>query len=68
VIFFRISQISQNKDDEKFIQSRRALRKIKLLNQLKEGNVNDNLIFELDTATEEAARNVASIYDRLGLF
>src|SRR5918994_1758288 len=37
----------------------------KLLNQLKEGNGNDNLI-ELDMATEDAARNVASTYDRLG--
>ena len=39
--------------------------KNKLLNQLKEGNGNDNLI-ELDMATEDAARNVASTYDRLG--
>jgi len=40
--------------------------KNKLLNQLREGNGNDNLIFELDVATEIAARNVASTCDRLG--
>jgi len=51
-------------DDEKFIQSRRAIRKNKLLNQLREGN--DNLIFEIDLATEEAAKNVTTTYDRLG--
>ena len=32
---------------------------------LKEGNGNDNLIFEIDLATEEAAKNVATTYDRL---
>ena len=53
-------------DDEKFVQSRRAVRKNKLLNQLKEGNGNDNLIFEIDLATEEATKNVATTYDRLG--
>lgn len=53
-------------DDEKFIQSRRAIRKNKLLNQLREGNGNDNLIFEIDLATEEAAKNVATTYVRLG--
>ena len=36
------------------------------MSQLKEGNNNDSLIFEIDPATEEAARNVASTYDRLG--
>jgi hypothetical protein len=39
--------------------------------QLKDGNYkndneNDYLIFEIDPATEEAARNVAITYDRLG--
>jgi hypothetical protein len=50
-----------------------TLRKNKLLIQLKDGNYkndneneNDNLIFEIDPATEEAARNVANTYDRLG--
>ncbi len=65
-LFSNITNITRIIDDEKFIQSRRALRKNKLLNRLKEGNGNDNLIFELDMATEEAARNVASTYDRLG--
>ena len=37
------------------------------MSQLKEGNNNnDSLIFKIDPATEEAARNVASTYDRLG--
>ena len=39
------------------------------MTQLKDGinnNNNDNLILEIDPATEEAARNVASTYDRLG--
>ena len=40
--------------------------KNKILNQLKDGTKNDNLIFEIDPGTEEAARNVASTYDRLG--
>ena len=48
------------------LQSRRAVRKNKLLNQLKEGNGNENLVFEIDIATEEAAKNVATTYDRLG--
>ena len=33
---------------------------------MKDGNGNDNVIIELDRVTEEAARNVASAYDRLG--
>jgi hypothetical protein len=37
-----------------------------LLTQIKEGNGNEKLVFELDMATEDAARNVASNYDRLG--
>ena len=65
-LFLNITNITTIIEDEKFIQSRRALRKNKLLNRLKEGNGNDNLIFEVDMATEEAARNVASAYDRLG--
>lgn len=65
-LFLNITNITTIIDDEKFIQSRRALRKNKLLNRLKEGNGNDNLIFEIDMATEEEARNVASTYDRLG--
>ncbi|MGE5863091.1 MAG: hypothetical protein ACM31H_04910 [Nitrososphaerales archaeon] len=38
------------------------------MNQLKDenNNKNDNLIFEIDPATEEAAKYVASTYDRLG--
>ena len=65
-LFLNITNIIRLLDDEKFVQSRRALRKNKLLNQLKEGNGNDNLIFDIDPATEEAARHVASTYDRLG--
>ena len=65
-LFLNVTNIIRILEDEKFIQSRRALRKNKLLNQLKEGNKNENLIFEIDPATEEAARNVASTYDRLG--
>jgi hypothetical protein len=65
-LFSKVTNIARIIDDEKFIQSRRVLRKNKLLNRLKEGNGNDNVIFELDMVTEEAARNVASAYDRLG--
>jgi hypothetical protein len=65
-LFSNVTNITRIIEDEKFVQSRRALRKNKLLNQLREGNGNDNLIFELDVATEDAARNVASTYDRLG--
>lgn len=38
------------------------------MNQLKDenNNKNDNLIFEIDPATDEAAKYVASTYDRLG--
>ena len=64
-LFSNVTNITRIIEDEKFVQSRRALRKNKLLNQLREGNGNDNIIFELDVATEEAARNVASTYDRL---
>ena len=65
-LFSNVTNITRIIEDEKFVQSRRALRKNKLLNQLWEGNGNDNIIFELDVATEDAARNVASTYDRLG--
>jgi hypothetical protein len=70
-IFLNVTNLIRVIEDEKFIQSRRALRKSKPLNQLKDGNSNNNnnnnnLIFEIDPATEEAARNVASTYDRLG--
>jgi hypothetical protein len=67
-IFLNVTNLIRIIEDEKFIQSRRALRKSKPLNQLKDGisNNNENLIFEIDPATEEAARNVASTYDRLG--
>ena len=65
-LFSNVTNITRIIEDEKFVQSRRALRKNKLLNQLREGNGNDKLVFELDVATEDAARNVASTYDRLG--
>ena len=65
-LFLNVTNLVKIIEDEKFVQSRRALRKNKLLNQLREGNGNDNLVFELDMATEDAARNVASTYDRLG--
>jgi hypothetical protein len=64
-LFSNVTNITRIIEDEKFVQSRKGLRKSKLLNQLKEGNGNDSLI-ELDMATEDAARNVASTYDRLG--
>lgn len=66
-LFLNVTNLIRIIEDEKFIQSRKALRKNKILSQLKEGNNNnDSLIFEIDPATEEAARNVASTYDRLG--
>ena len=65
-LFSNVTNITRIIEDEKFVQSRRALRKNKLLNQLREGNGNDNIIFELDVATEDATTNVASTYDRLG--
>ena len=65
-LFSNITAITRIIEDEKFVQSRRALRKNKLLNQIREGNGNEQLIFEVDVATEDAARNVASNYDRLG--
>ena len=68
-LFLNVTNLVKIIEDEKFIQSRRALRKSKHLTQLKDGtnnNNNNNLIFEIDPATEEAARNVATTYDRLG--
>ena len=65
-LFSNITAITRIIEDEKFVQSRRALRKNKLLNQIREGNGNEQLIFEVDVSTEDAARNVASNYDRLG--
>ena len=65
-LFLNVTNLVKIIEDEKFVQSRRALRKNKLLNQLREGDGNDNSVFELDMATEDAARNVASTYDRLG--
>ena len=65
-LFSNVTNITRIIEDEKFVQSRRALRKNKLLSQLREGNGNDKLVFELDMATEDAARNVATNYDRLG--
>jgi hypothetical protein len=63
-LFSNVTNITRIIEDEKFVQSRRTLRKNKLLNQLREENGNDNLVFELDMATEDAVRNVASTYDR----
>ena len=68
-LFLNVTNLVKIIEDEKFIQSRRALKKSKHLTQLKDGtnnNNNNNLIFEIDPATEEAARNVATTYDRLG--
>jgi len=65
-LFSNVTTLTRIIEDEKFVQSRRALRKDKLLNQLRESNGNDNLVFELDVASEDSARNVASTYDRLG--
>jgi hypothetical protein len=61
-LFLNVTNLIRILEDEKFIQSRRALRKSKLLNQLKDvsinkndsnsdnenENENDNLIFYLD--------------------
>jgi hypothetical protein len=65
-LFSNITTITKIIEDEKFVQSRRALRKSKLLNEIREGNGNEQLVIELDMATEDAARNVASNYERLG--
>jgi hypothetical protein len=65
-LFSNVTNITNILDDEKFIQSRRTLRKDKLLIQLRESDGNTNLIREIDLETEEAARNVATTYYRLG--
>ena len=65
-LFSNVTNITRIIEDEKFVQSRKALRKSKLLTQIKGGSGNEKLVFELDVATEDAARNVASNYDRLG--
>jgi len=53
-LFSNITTITKIIEDEKFVQSRRALRKSKLLNEIREGNRNEQLVFELDMATEDA--------------
>jgi hypothetical protein len=65
-LFSNVTNITKILEDEKFVQSRRALRKNKLLNDLKDEINNDALISEIDIATEDAARYVATTYDRLG--
>jgi hypothetical protein len=69
-LFLNVTNIIRILDNPNFIQSKRALRKNKVLNQLKEGieneNNNNNLALQVDLSTEEAAKNVASTYDRLG--
>ena len=65
-LFSNVTNITKILEDEKFVQSRRALRKNKLLNDLKDETNNDALISEIDIATEDAARYVATTYDRLG--
>jgi hypothetical protein len=70
-LFLNVTNIIRILDNPNFIQSKRALRKNKVLNQLKEGNENENnnynsLALQVDLSTEEAAKNVASTYDRLG--
>lgn len=46
-LFSNVTNITRIIDDEKFIRSRRALRKNKLLNHLKEGSGNENLLLEI---------------------
>jgi hypothetical protein len=68
-LFLNVTNIIRILDNPNFIQSKRALRKNKVLNQLKEGienENNNNLALQVDLSTEEAAKNVASTYDRLG--
>jgi len=66
-LFLNVTNIMKILDNPNFIQSKRALRKNKVLNQLKEGNNNNNnLTLQVDLSTEEAAKNVVSTYDRLG--
>jgi hypothetical protein len=65
-LFSNVTSITKILEDEKFIQSRRALRKSKVLNDLKDGIKNTTLISQIDIATEDSARYVATTYDRLG--
>jgi len=65
-LFSNVTNITKILEDEKFVQSRRALRKNKLLTDLRDETNNDALISEIDIATEDAARYVATTYDRLG--
>jgi len=65
-LFSNVTNITKILEDEKFVQSRRALRKSKILNDLKDGNKNIALISQIDIATEDSARYVATTYDRLG--
>ena len=45
-LFSNVTNITRIIEDEKFVQSRRALRKSKFLTQIKEGSGNEKLIFE----------------------
>ncbi|HEY5736767.1 MAG TPA: hypothetical protein VIS28_00705 [Nitrososphaeraceae archaeon] len=59
-LFLNVTNLIRLLEDEKFIQSRSALKKNKFLIQLKDGNYkndneNDYLIFEIDPATEESS-------------
>jgi hypothetical protein len=65
-LFSNVTNITKILEDKKFVQSRRALRKNKLLTDLRDETNNDALISEIDIATEDAARYVATTYDRLG--
>lgn len=54
-------------DNDRAVESRGILRKNKILNMLKdERDDNAMLIPQIDSETEEAARYVATTYDRLG--
>ena len=44
-LFSNVTNITRIIEDEKFVQSRKALRKSKLLTQIKEGNGNEKLVF-----------------------
>jgi hypothetical protein len=41
-LFSNVTNITRIIDDEKFVQSRKALRKSKLLTQIKQGSANEN--------------------------
>ena len=54
-------------DNDRAVESRGILRKNKILNMLKDGRDDSAmLITQIDSETEEAARYVATTYDRLG--